>query len=293
MADDTYSTSIPGADQYAQVEAAAKNAYQQALARLNQKRQQTLNQYGYLGDIDGETGVIGNLRVDPNNPYGQYQTLLHDAAISGQESHDALAGRGIHGGLANQSERNEHYQFGKSSSALGQSLQNLISDFQDSQNQSAQERDRSVADSQLQAARDAIAQRNFDAAMAAQHSDVPDGGGSPGGGVSASSVSGITGDSDYPHLNPSRPDQVWTPVSVGSTTSAEPKPTAGNYIPSPSSGGGNAGGPQVGGAPTGPFSNKLASDTTGGPSYFTYKNDVPLRPGQSLHFKPGRGYYAA
>ena len=35
---------------------------------------------------------------------------------------------------------------------------------------------------------------------------------------------------DYPYLNPEAPDQVYTPVIVGSGASFEPKPTAGNYI---------------------------------------------------------------
>jgi hypothetical protein len=35
----------------------------------------------------------------------------------------------------------------------------------------------------------------------------------------------------YPHLNPEVPEQIYTPVTVGSSTSLEPKPIAGNYIP--------------------------------------------------------------
>lgn len=305
---DTYTTPIPGASQYAQVELAAKSAYQTALARLNQQRQDTLHQYGYLGDVNGESGTIGNVRVDPHNPYGQYQELLQGAAVEAQGAKENVYGRGLYGGLANQAERLSKYNFGKSSSTLGTNLQNLLGDYQDRQNQAGQERDRAVTEAQLQAARDAIAQKQFndaleskknqaDAALKAQQDQLealkahPGGyGAQPGEAIDAAGNRAPANIASYPLLNPSKPDEVFTPVTVGSTTSFEPKPTADNYIPAhqaPQT-------QQVVSSPKGPtIPAHIGGSSQSDVKFYTLRKEVPLGPGETLHFKAGYGYYAA
>jgi hypothetical protein len=79
-------------------ELAANKAYADAVTRLNGQRLNTLQGAGYMGDIDAKTGTVGNLRVDPNNPYGDYQSLLRTGARQSEATHDQLAGRGIGGG---------------------------------------------------------------------------------------------------------------------------------------------------------------------------------------------------
>lgn len=160
-----YDTPIPGAAGYANAELLAKTAYGNALTRLNQQRVDTLHQYGYLADVDPESGTLANTRVDPNNPYGQFQQLLRSGAGNSQHLHDSVVGRGIGGGLAHQAEAQGKYDFGQGSFTLGNSLQNALHGYQDAQTQAGQTRDQSVVQAQLAAARDAIAQENFNTAQ--------------------------------------------------------------------------------------------------------------------------------
>lgn len=64
---------IPGASQVGQTYLSAVDAYKRALAQFNQQRQGLMTQYGYTSDVDPVSGVMKNTRVDPNNPYGEYQ----------------------------------------------------------------------------------------------------------------------------------------------------------------------------------------------------------------------------
>lgn len=53
----------------------------------------------------------------------------------------------------------------------------------------------------------------------------------PGDTIDANGDTAPSNIGDYPYLNPSDSAQVYTPVSVGGTTSFEPKPTAANFSP--------------------------------------------------------------
>lgn len=228
-----YSTPIPGSPLYLQAEAAANKAYEQALALVNQRRSGTLRQYGYLGDIDPKTGTIKNVRVDPNNPYGELQQLLHSSALSSEQAVNDAVGRGIHGGLAHQAEREVQFQHGAESAALGQSLTDALSQLQQEQNADLETRDQALYNAELDAARQAMDEL------------------ASNGSVNPANDTGLN-IPDYGNL---------------SETTA-PKPGAAS---------------RPGAAP--PKSTR----------YFTYARQArrALKPGQTVHFKKGRGYYAA
>src|SRR5690242_12490231 len=128
-----YDAPLPGGATAAQGALLANTAYQKALAQLNSRRSSTLRQYGYTGDVDAKTGSVANLRVDPFNPYGSFQTLLRNSAISGEQARNQAEGRGLHGGLAHQLERNVQYQHGAESQALGTALTQSLADYQSQQ----------------------------------------------------------------------------------------------------------------------------------------------------------------
>lgn len=157
----TYDTNIPGASGYAGAASLATNAYNNALARLNQKRMGTLRSYGYQADVDPTTGVLNNLRVDANNPYGQYQTMLRSHADAAQSAQDEALGRGLHGGLAHQLEDNTRYGFGADAANLGTSLQDTLTGYQDEQNSAAYDRDNALWQAQHQAELEAAAAGAF------------------------------------------------------------------------------------------------------------------------------------
>jgi len=73
-------TNIPGYAQYGTAGLLAKTAYDNTLARINRTRQQSMHQYGYLGDVNPDNGTIQNLRVDPNNQFGDFQSMLRNQA---------------------------------------------------------------------------------------------------------------------------------------------------------------------------------------------------------------------
>lgn len=221
-----YSTPIPGSPLYLQAQAAANKAYAQALALVNQKRTGTLRQYGYLGDIDPKTGVIKNVRVDPNNPYGELQQMLRtDAQASEQAVNDAV-GRGIHGGLAHQAESQVRFEHGANSSALGQAMADALSQLQQEQNADLETRDQTLYQAELDAARQSM-------------NDLANNG----------------------SVNPANDTGLNLPA-YGQETAA-------------------------------PAAKRPGASPPKNVRYYTRKKQVPLKSGQSLHFKPGRGYYAA
>lgn len=147
----TYATNIPGASGYANASLLATNAYNNALARLNQKRMGTLRDYGYTADVNSGTGVLDNLRVDSSNPYGQYQSLLRSGASDSMAAQDNAAGRGLHGGLAQQLQDDAKYTFGANSQQLGRGLNDTLGGYQDEQNTAAYSRDNALWQAQHQA----------------------------------------------------------------------------------------------------------------------------------------------
>lgn len=129
---------IPGIDVYGPAATLANNAYAKALLQLNQNRLGTLTNYGYRGDINPDTGIVGNIRVDPSAMYGQLQQMLHNQAIEDRNAEFGVQDRGLTGGLAHQASSELHYAHGAQDTRLGTSLLGQLSDFQ-TQQQSADE----------------------------------------------------------------------------------------------------------------------------------------------------------
>lgn len=168
----------------------AKQAYGNALTRINQGRQQTLRQYGYQADFDENTGVANNLRVDPSNPYGAYQTMLRSHSDDFYGERDDLIGRGISGGLRNAAMSKLRQRFGGDAAALGTSLTGTLAGFQGEQNEAKYDMDRSIYEAQLQAAMMEAGEMDFgdfggdggyydDPSMAGHPMDYWDGNGPP------------------------------------------------------------------------------------------------------------------
>lgn len=130
-----YSGPIPGAAQYSQLIALAQKAYKQSVAELNQERGQLLQQYGYVGQIDPATGLVKNVHVDANNPYGAYQQTLRGYGQAADRLRESNSLRGIRGGLANQGMTAQKFAFGKDTSALAQALQQGLLKIQEGQTQ--------------------------------------------------------------------------------------------------------------------------------------------------------------
>jgi hypothetical protein len=204
---DPYTTPIPGATGYESATLAAKTAYQNALTRLNQQRGDTLRQFGYAGDIDPSTGVVNNVRVDANLPFGQYQQDRRQHADQYEQERASAQDRGLgHGGLAAHGVTQLRQGFGADDAALGTGLSGSLSGFQDQQNQAKYSQDSALAEAQLQQTRDAIQAQMFDQANL-DGLDVPEG---PDWG---SIIQGLLGGGDGAPTAPPPGASAKTPVS--------------------------------------------------------------------------------
>ena len=160
-----YESPIPGGVDYARAELEANNAYKQALARLNDQRMSSLRQFGYAANIDPSSGVLTNMHVDPNNPFGAYQQLLGNSADAADMARQQAFARGIGiRGLGAQDVQRTHRQFEAGSAQLGTSLTDTLKGYQDAQTTAAQERDRTLYEAKLEAARQAILNQLFNPA---------------------------------------------------------------------------------------------------------------------------------
>lgn len=117
--------SIAAAEQYTM----AERIYQQALARFNQQRQGLLSQNGYAGDINAKTGMVGNVRVDPNSLYGNLQEMLHNQALEDQNATFGAQDRNLLGGLANQAQSELAYAHHGQTTALANTLLDNLSNI--------------------------------------------------------------------------------------------------------------------------------------------------------------------
>jgi hypothetical protein len=186
-----YDAPIPGADTYATAALGAKTAYQNALTRINSKRQDTLRTYGYLGDIDPNSGALSNLRVDPYNQFGGLQQMLRSNADEVDQARMAAEERGLHGGLAHKGLSDARYDFGNASQQLGTSLSGTLGGYQDDQNSAAYTRDQSLYQAELDAARLAIENQQFNPADTSDTGDTSDNNPSGADGAGGSSSPSI------------------------------------------------------------------------------------------------------
>lgn len=135
---------IPNIDIYARAEVMANNAYDKAVAQLNQNRLNTLTQYGYTGKVDPTTGVVSGVAVDPHSLYGSLQQLLHNQAVEDTSAQNAAQDRGLVGGLAHQAASELRYAHGGQDTALGSDLQSKLADMQTQQQVAAETKDNTL-----------------------------------------------------------------------------------------------------------------------------------------------------
>ena len=143
--------------QYSQLIALAQKYYQQSVATLNLQRQNLLREYGYVGKIDPATGLIKNMYVDNNNPYGLYQQTLKGGGAQQMATREQFAERGIRGGLEHAAETANKFEFGKATTSLANNLQDALLNIQTQQNAAQYQEQNSIVQAQLQALQQAIA----------------------------------------------------------------------------------------------------------------------------------------
>lgn len=156
---------------YATAAATANAAYQQALASINNQRQQALQSFGYTGQIDPTTGQLTNMAVDPHNPYGQYQQMLAQGAGDQRAVLANSMARGLGsvtgargGGLAAQDLTNAKLAFGANSANLGQSLMGTLGDLTSQQSQAQTDMNNALWNAELASAQNAISNQDFNPA---------------------------------------------------------------------------------------------------------------------------------
>lgn len=166
-----YDTNIPGTPKALGANNIAKQAYQNTLAKIKQKRGNTLLSAGYTADFD-DNGAYTNVRVDPNNAAGGLQQMLRNQSMSHDQASYLAQERGLHGGLANQAQSALQYEHGAQSGEFGRALTGELDSDIAEQRDAVVEYNRALYEAQLQAARDAIAAQMYN----------PGGGGNDGGG---------------------------------------------------------------------------------------------------------------
>lgn len=125
---------IPGSAVIGQTAAQGLAEYKKALARLNQNRTNTLTRYGYTAQVDPETGVLTNQRVDSMNPYGIYQGLRRKNAMEYSSLRDAAAERHLGGkGLGAQGISDARYGWGLADTGMAQDLMQTLGGFDQEQ----------------------------------------------------------------------------------------------------------------------------------------------------------------
>jgi len=161
-----YTTPIPGVAGYAGAAALAEQAYRNAMARYQQQRSNTLLKYGYTKDASG------NLQVDANNEYGQYQQMLRNESSQskGLERAQLASGWGGSSGYLGANRENLNYAQGGEQAALGQGLQGELFDVAQGEQDAAYQKNAALYQAQENAAQTAIQQRLFDPA---DYSNLP------------------------------------------------------------------------------------------------------------------------
>ena len=111
---------IPDPSVYEGETAAALQAYNSALASIAARRSNTLQNYGFTAQVDPNTGALGSYSIDPNNQYGQVQTLLGNEGANLDTLRSAAAARGIgQVGLGAQGADRYRFQMGGEQAGLG------------------------------------------------------------------------------------------------------------------------------------------------------------------------------
>lgn len=166
----TYSTPIPGLAGYAGAAELANKAYNNAMARYQQQRSDTLLKYGYKQDASG------GLSVDANNEYGGYQQMLRNESgqTHGVERAQAASGWGTDSGYLGAQRENLSYAQGAEQGQLGQELAGNLSGINQGEQQAAFDKNAALYQAEETATQNALAQQQFNPANAPSTVDPND-----------------------------------------------------------------------------------------------------------------------
>lgn len=130
---------VPGTGQVAQSYLQGKQLYGNALIKFNQERTNTAQGFGYQGDIDPNTGVMSNLRVDQTNPYGAYQMNRRSHADQWDSLRQQNASRRIGGkGLGAQGQSDARFAWGGEDAGQAQDFIGRLAGIDQGQQQAYQ-----------------------------------------------------------------------------------------------------------------------------------------------------------
>ena len=154
---------IPGSEIYGWRKNDALNAWNEAKLRIQRRRGNVLQQYGYTADYD-ETGKMTNMRIDPTSQYGRFQQMMRGHSQTLDRVQDAQIERGLGAGslgLGAQQESEARYHQGGEQAALGQELSGSLAELSEAQADEERQYNRSVAGIDADAARAAWEDEQF------------------------------------------------------------------------------------------------------------------------------------
>lgn len=156
----TYQTPIPGLAGYAGAAELANQAYNNAMARYNQQRSDTLLKYGYTQDANGK------LSVDPNNQFGSYQQMLRGEAQQNESlgRAQAASGWGTGSGYLGAQRANVQYGQGLEQTNLGHALTSDLTGISQGEQDAAYQKNAALYQAQETATQNAINQNLFNPA---------------------------------------------------------------------------------------------------------------------------------
>jgi hypothetical protein len=155
---------IPGGSGYANAALLAKTAYQKALVRNNQKTLGAVRTFGYDADVNQNTGMLTNMRVNANNPAGVYQNMLRGHAQEDQAVRENAVGRGVFGGLAEQGRSNSRWGFAQDRAQLGSAVTGVFDQYGQEMQDAGFQRDQALYQAEWQATQDARKNELFNTA---------------------------------------------------------------------------------------------------------------------------------
>lgn len=164
-----YATSpIPGASVYAEKQLQALDAYNRAKQNIRNRQNSYWQQYGFTGEVDPATGAASNVRVDPNNQYGQLQQMLKSTGSSMDQAREGGYARGLGGtGLGAQDESEARYAYGAANNAFQQDFTGNLGQLARNWGQAGADYSSAMTDAEHTALLDSIAAGKFNTAPAA------------------------------------------------------------------------------------------------------------------------------
>lgn len=99
-----YDGATPGSGEFGLYESTANAALKNAITRISNQRGQLLQQSGFSGRFNHDTGAYEGFDVQGDNSaaFGTYQSMMRGYADTGEESDASQRGLGFKGGLAQQ-----------------------------------------------------------------------------------------------------------------------------------------------------------------------------------------------